>query len=83
MHGSYLHQAACQAVCAVAGRRMVQYVLEAAQKLNKVQTIVLVVEGAVLSMAAAAYIWLLTLQVAGQRYTVYSVFLAIPVVGAS
>lgn len=57
---------------------MVEWVLKSANQVNRVQLIVLVVEGCVCSTLAATYVWLLTLAVARQRFTIYSVFLAIP-----
>jgi hypothetical protein len=57
---------------------MVQWVLQGAATVNQMQTMLLAMEGCVLCIVAFGYMWHLSMTVASQRYTIYSVFLAVP-----
>jgi hypothetical protein len=57
---------------------MVQWVLQGAATVNQMQTLLLAMEGCVLCIVAFGYMWHLSMTVASQRYTIYSVFLAVP-----
>jgi hypothetical protein len=57
---------------------MVQWVLQGAATVNQMQTLLLAMEGCVLCIVAFCYMWHLSMTVASHRYTIYSVFLAVP-----
>jgi hypothetical protein len=57
---------------------MVQWVLQGAANVNQMQMMLLAMEGCVLCIVAFGYMWHLSMTVASQRYTIYSVFLAVP-----
>jgi hypothetical protein len=57
---------------------MVQWVLEGADTVDQMQTLLLAMEGCVLCIVAFCYMWHLSMTVASHRYTIYSVFLAVP-----
>mmetsp|Transcript_29309 Transcript_29309/g.64857 ORF Transcript_29309/g.64857 Transcript_29309/m.64857 type:complete len:2212 (+) Transcript_29309:218-6853(+) len=58
---------------------LVQHVVESANSVNNVQLIILALEGCVISSIATIYIWIVTTQVAIQRWNLYNVFMLIPV----
>ena len=48
---------------------MVQFIVDSANNVNKIQIMILAMEGVVLSLVAVAYIWFLSSQVGGSGST--------------